>query len=389
MLALVVYVAQNALRNKQLTRQKCCLEPTRDNRVGGNGLSLDEQNGADINATSSPHSVSTVSVDSKTTQTKVKIWQYYLRPIKLRSEMHLLVTILLASGVTSLKCIQCGGHGMAPCDKMRGSMMAIECPASSLRSVSSCYVGVEDTGAVRRDCLTLSSQTVELEGNAMSSLLNAPSVQRDFGFEWDQVGESTGVIRFNKQATGAPMRAALTSQSMCLALCDDDDKCNAQLALPECSGNKRQKRDLFLTYSSLGEWEESLMTKQMAEMWPEFSEEYLQLNPAINAEVRMMTREKLDVPTEFMLSKLAHTLNNEQDLDRVHIKGFLSFGCSSLKLVLLLSSNTRGKRHQRVPQPVHRSLFPLSPWWRQSTETVGAFKNTSQVLLPMGTQFRQ
>ena len=88
------------------------------------------------------------------------------------------------------------------------------------------------------------------------------------------------------------------------------------------------------------------MTKQMAEMWPEFSEEYLQLNPAINAEVRMMTREKLDVPTEFMLSKLAHTLNNEQDLDRVHIKGFLSFGYSSLKLVLLLSSNTRGKRHQ-------------------------------------------
>ena len=107
--------------------------------------------------------------------------------------MHLLVTILLASGVTSLKCIQCGGHGMAPCDKMRGSMMAIECPASSLRSVSSCYVGVEDTGAVRRDCLTLSSQTAELEGNAMSSLLNAPSVQRDFDFEWASCFQSTCV----------------------------------------------------------------------------------------------------------------------------------------------------------------------------------------------------
>jgi len=150
----------------------------------------------------------------------------------------------------------------------------------------------------------------------MSSLLNAPSVQRDFGFEWDQVGESTtGVIRFNKQAV-APLRAALTSQSMCLTLCDDGDKCNGQLAVPQCNGNKRQKRDLFLTYDSLGEWEESLLLQKMKQDYPEYSEEHLRRDSYL----RMKVVENLVVPAEFRLSKLAHDLNNEADLDRVHIK---------------------------------------------------------------------
>jgi len=228
----------------------------------------------------------------------------------------LTVAILLANGVNSLKCVQCGGHGMIPCDKMRGAM-SITCPTDSTRSVSSCYVGIEDSGAVRRDCLTLSSQTAQLAGASISSLLNAPSVQRDFGFEWDQTGDSTGVIRFNKQANDeTPSRAALTSQSMCLQLCGDGDKCNEQLAVPQCKGNKRQKRDLFLTYDSLGEWSESLLINQMKKQYPEYSENNLRSN----GKLRKQTVDKTGVPAEFRLSKLAWSLNNEADLDRVHIK---------------------------------------------------------------------
>ena len=160
----------------------------------------------------------------------------------------------------------------------------------------------------------------------MTRLLNDEQVQGAFGFSWRSIVDNVGVINLSP---GSPMNQ---KSSVCMRLCSTDG-CNEGLKHPSgvlCQQEgvetklNRRKRDLFLTYKSIGNSAQQLLERyfkdkwdfSMASIYPSrsgFSEE-------AKVDIRMGMR-GASLRDSMLVDFLAHELNEEKHLDRIVITG--------------------------------------------------------------------